>query len=374
MITEITPAQEALIGVYREKWRAIALSTEAIDRPKAAEAVKALYELCGRTEPRIFFCDSPFARIQIILNFKQRPEQLGYAIGREMEKLSNSFLPKIKRVIDYKVIEIIRENLYCFRNSLIVEKLEKQIVIQIMHYLSVFCPELDNFISLQNWAENRGGIMDYCISVLKCEHDKKAWQVLKTLSSCCSVVYPFEKIAIISDRPKKISMDSQGRLHAEAAPAVQFRDGYSFCSYHGVSLPESYIQSPPEQWDEDWYMKELDFELKGKLIQVLPTELVRSHWLLKERNSELRRGLISRIGYKRLYQELQAENLDSWQDYELLRIKAKIDEEPINLLKMTCPSTGEVHAMRVPPNMKSAREAISWVNWEIDPEEFSVQT
>ncbi|MGK7904184.1 MAG: DUF6745 domain-containing protein [Hormoscilla sp.] len=374
MITEITPAQEALIRVYREKWRAIALSTEPINRPQAAEAVKALYELCGRKEPQIFFCDSPFARIQIILNFKQRPERLGYAIGREMEKLSNSFLPSLQKMIDRHVAEKIRKQLYRYRNSLIVEKLENQIVIQIMHYLSVFCPELDNFISLQNWSENRGNIMDFCISVMHCEHDQKAWQVLKMLSSSCNVIYPFEKIAIISDRPKKIAMDSQNRLHAESAAAVQFRDGYSFYSYHGVTVPESYSQAPPDRWEEDWYIKELDFELKNKLIQVLPTELVRSHWLLKERNSELRRSLISRLGYKRLYQELQAEKLDSWQDYELLKIKAKIDEEPINLLKMTCPSTGEVHAMRVPPNMTSAREAISWVNWDIDPEQFSVQT
>ena len=41
-ITKLTPEQEALIPVYRE-WRAIALSTERIDREKAAEAVKAAY-------------------------------------------------------------------------------------------------------------------------------------------------------------------------------------------------------------------------------------------------------------------------------------------------------------------------------------------
>lgn len=41
---------------------------------------------------------------------------------------------------------------------------------------------------------------------------------------------------------------------------------------------------------------------------------------------------------------------------------------------MTCPSTSFIHALRVPPDINSAREAINWVNWGIDPEEFSVQT
>lgn len=86
---------------------------------------------------------------------------------------------------------------------------------------------------------------------------------------------------------------------------------------------------------------------------------------------------------------MQATELDFWKEYTLLRVEADIDgvddsyfeeideppqKEPIYLLKMTCPSTGFVHALRVPPNIKSAREAIAWVNWGTDPEEFSAQT
>jgi len=41
---------------------------------------------------------------------------------------------------------------------------------------------------------------------------------------------------------------------------------------------------------------------------------------------------------------------------------------------MNCHSTGYIHAMRVPPDIQSAREAISWVNWGVALEEFSVQT
>lgn len=47
LIDKLTPEQEALIPVYRDKWRAIALSTERIDREKAAEAVEKAYEILG---------------------------------------------------------------------------------------------------------------------------------------------------------------------------------------------------------------------------------------------------------------------------------------------------------------------------------------
>ncbi|MEH2467490.1 hypothetical protein [Nostoc sp.] len=63
LIEKLTPEQEALIPVYRQKWRAIALSTERIDKEKAAEAVKAAYVAIDfdYEEPEIFFQDSPYA-------------------------------------------------------------------------------------------------------------------------------------------------------------------------------------------------------------------------------------------------------------------------------------------------------------------------
>jgi hypothetical protein len=74
---------------------------------------------------------------------------------------------------------------------------------------------------------------------------------------------------------------------------------------------------------------------------------------------------------------LEAKELDSWQEYTLLRIDKiidDIDKQPIYLLKMTCPSTGFIHALRVPPQLQSARQAIRWVNWGIDPEKFDLQS
>lgn len=119
-------------------------------------------------------------------------------------------------------------------------------------------------------------------------------------------------------------------------------------AYHGVTLPEKYGKLHPNQWQAEW--------------------------LLEEKNAELRRVLMQGIGYSRICQELQALELDTWQEYSLLQINNDVDIEPIYLLKMTCPSTGFIHALRVPPNVESARDAIAWANWEIAPEEFAVQT
>jgi leucine-rich repeat protein SHOC2 len=72
--------------------------------------------------------------------------------------------------------------------------------------------------------------------------------------------------------------------------------------------------------------------------------------------------------------------LDSWREYTLLEIE-DIDRvyvreivEPIILLKMTCPSTGQIHVLRVPRDITNAEAAITWVNHGVHPDEFAVQT
>ncbi len=58
----------------------------------------------------------------------------------------------------------------------------------------------------------------------------------------------------------------------------------------------------------------------------------------------MRRVLIQEIGYTRIFQELQVTELDTWQEYILVKI-LHIDIETIHLLKMNCPSTGFVHVL-----------------------------
>ena len=110
----------------------------------------------------------------------------------------------------------------------------------------------------------------------------------------------------------------------------------------------------------------------------------KADWLRDETNAELRRRLMQQIGYERICQELAAIQLDSWREYTLLKIdgverfrdwrRGRDIRQPMVLLKMTCPSTGHIHVLRVPPEMTSAEAAITWVNHGIHPDKFIIQT
>ena len=347
MIDKLTPEQEALIPVYLEKWRAIALSTEPIDRYKAADAVKGFYAAICQQEPKIVFFDSPNAAHQNLLSLDSLPSDISYLISSE---------------IIVAIQAKIRSQLKNMKLWMYIDRLFR------MGGGSYFSWQIDNELRGERSDEEdeteayifrvispdtsgeRGSIIDYYISGLSisCKEHQYKWESYQSLADNCGWVYLFEGICYVCDRPRILSFDSQQQLHAEGAPAIQFADGFSVYAYHGTRLPEKYGKVHPQQWH--------------------------SEWLLLEDNAELRRVLIQGIGYDRICQELQAVELDSWQEYTLLKIDSNVDVEAIYLLKMTCPSTEYIHALRVPPDLTSAREAIQWVNWGIDPEEFAVQT
>ncbi len=341
-IEKLTPQQEALIGVYREKWRRIALSTDAIDRQKASNAVKAAYERIGYQEPEIIFCDSPEAACSLISQHRNQLSRewwMAVFMGKLGCQLHKQMRMTLWNQLDSQLDTELWNQLATNPWSQLDSQLDSQFDNELWNLFDTIYPE--------RWVATCS-LFDFCIFVLNCTYDSKEWEIFQSLAFNCGKVFPFKETCYVCDRPRILSFDNQQRLHAEGQPAIQYADGFSVYAYHGVWLPEKYGKVHPSQWQVQWF--------------------------LEEENVELRRVLIQQIGYARICQELQATELDSWREYTLLKIDSKVDDEPIYLLKMTCPSTGFIHALRVPPSMKSAREAIRWVNWGIDPEEFAVET
>ena len=426
-IENLTAEQKALIPIYQEKWHKNMVSTEPIDRQRAANAVKAAYSAMEKREPEILFISSPDAIKEIVGS--RSPQRLVQMLGTPLlTSLQVQLSEEIESQIDEQLWlklendlpnEELLQLMFIWQDALaenaeflgelwiqwqggiirqiweqqqkqlrqqliefpggdplirfgdviwqqIGQPLSQHIEVNVWQHLSSYSPireweekikqplqQIGDAIGLvsnisQNLMASSIEMLDFCVSVLKCSYNEKKWQALQGLVKECGFVLPLENTCLVCDRPVKLYLDEQNRFHGEGGSAIRFIDGYRIYAYHGVKLPEKYGLLYPERW------------------QV--------RWLLEEENAELRRVLIQGIGYSRICQELQAVELDSWREYTLLRIDNYIDVEPIYLLKMTCPSTNYIHATRVPPDIRKAREAITWVNWGVDPEEFLVET
>ena len=424
-IEKLAIEAESFIGLIRQKWRKIVFSTNPINREKAEGAIKEAYEAMECRQPEIVFLQSPHEVGKIIKqkSAQELAKQLGAPLllslpAQISEKLQTQLHEELwqrlqrelpnEQLPHYLFIwqdflaehgELLGELWARWQNAIFQqiwqqqeERWRKQLrqlpipapLTPIEEFLwtklgEPLSPQLaESFVELaertevRDWDEqirqplfqavgsvglmsNMGrnllassvSAIDFCISVLNCSYEARQWEALQGLVRECGLVVQLENTCLVCDRPRVLRLNSRHRLHAEGIPAIKYADGYSIYVYDGVRLPNKY-ELPLEGW-------------QGK-------------WLLEEKNAELRRVLIQGIGYDRLCQELEAVELDSWREYSLVRIDSQVDLEPIYLLKMTCPSTGSIHATRVPPEITTAREAIRWVNWGTDPEDFSTES
>jgi hypothetical protein len=139
--------------------------------------------------------------------------------------------------------------------------------------------------------------------------------------------------AIYWIRQPKLHLDDRNRCHRDGAAAFVLPGEKSYF-WHGTLIPELWGRTNSEHW--------------------------KPKWLLETSNAEHRRVLMQGIGYERIMDELGSKLVHRDGDMELRRLTADVDVEPVVLLKVVCPSTRSLYALRVPPNMTDCETARRW--------------
>jgi hypothetical protein len=145
----------------------------------------------------------------------------------------------------------------------------------------------------------------------------------------------YKDIIIIKSVPKfKTNLD--GQIHCDNGPALKNINGEYEYYYENVKVSEKIILHP-------------------KLITISD--------ILNEKNQSVRNVMIERYGLEKFLNDLKYEIIDSCsnEDGESQLLKVKLNEiEPMMLVKVICPSTKRYYFLRVPPDMKTVKEAIAW--------------
>jgi len=101
-------------------------------------------------------------------------------------------------------------------------------------------------------------------------------------------------------------------------------------------------------------------EFGRSISEFLNRDKLNAQAIVGVENIEARRMLLEELGYERFLMQMEYEVLDNEEDYELVKIDWHEHEEHMCLVKVKCPSTGVFYVLRVPPEMKTCREAIAW--------------
>ena len=114
-------------------------------------------------------------------------------------------------------------------------------------------------------------------------------------------------------------------------------------------------------------MKKTEVRWKGIRVSrrvAFNPETITYQEVLSERNVELRRILLERMGYERFMEQAQAKVIDQDKDpggdRRLMKVGMEADEDLV-CLAVTCPSTGRQYMLRVPPSTRTCHQAAAWI-------------
>jgi hypothetical protein len=344
----ITPEQESLIPLWRERWRQHLLCTAPADRATAEAAVPKLYEIHSRPAPeRIVWLDSPLA-LKKLIPAAERDD-------RHIVRLPCFYVQQPARYSSY----------VSFDNS--INRSIARYYTRVRRHLDIAFPRIEPIDPLRQlcvYGQLSGYLSacayyDFCFKTwrkLGARRSAKEARLAISLAKSVGGVVMTTRSCYLIERWATIALDAQNRLHSVTGPALKFRDGTEFFAYHG---------------DIDHRFGDLLRRAKSLTVKDL---CKRDHsQAVREYMIEIYKGGIDQGGgLAALFSDLSR-----YQGYDIWH--TILDHDPqvgtlhsamlgnyvvraVHVKNATREPDGSVRSfwLRVPPTMSSARTAVAW--------------
>jgi hypothetical protein len=402
MIEKLNSYQENQLKVYRDKWLAKGLSIDRIDRKSATENFIIFNKIIlkNKINPMIIFMGSPvttWLATLLLYNYfynkdksqvgsqirsqirsqvesqvgsqvwsqvwsqvesqvesqirsqvwSQVESQVGLQVGSQVgsqvwSQVESQIRSQIRSQVWSQVESQIRSQVGSQIRSQVWSQVESQVWSQIRSQVglqvgSQIRSQVANFVyPYLNGQFDCGyfSFYDFCNKILKISFSKqKEWDCYLHTSDV-SLIYPFKDFIIISEKPTQIKQKNL-LLHNETGASIKYADGFEIYSLNGIRVSKEIVMTSAEK-------------LNPKII-------------LTERNTEVRREIVRKIGIERVLQKLGGKILDKKDNYELINID--LGENRIRpYLKMLNPSIGTYHLEGIAPEIKTVEQALNWRN------------
>jgi hypothetical protein len=401
MINELTEEQKALLPVYRDKWMKIGLSTGPADRTKAEDAIRRAYKIAALDEPKqIIWSTSPLVGwivVCILKNDKMMKKlfkeyqklgdsvwasvgnsvwaSVGDSVGDSVEdsvedsvgdsvgdsvwdSVGDSVRASVRASVRNSVWDSVRDSIWDSVRDSVWDSVRASVRDSIWDSVrasvrdsvrnsvgdsvgdSVWDSVGDSVKGFNYFETIFGsheahwlGFYDYFFEVLKLESCSKLIPLMDFAKEG-GWFYPYKNVCMVTERPIEIHMKDQ-RIHNDGGPAIRYSDEFSVWALNGVRVPQEIAETKAEDINVDR--------------------------VLKEKNAEVRKEIIRKIGMERLLNETKPEILDQAGSYTLYNFN--LGEDRVRpYLKMINPSTNQIHVEGIHPDCKTVFEALSWRN------------
>ena len=180
---------------------------------------------------------------------------------------------------------------------------------------------------------------------------KIIWDIYTNYVQSSFWIYPFDGICFASDRPTELHFNKNNRLHNDKGMSVKFSDGWGLCNLNGVTVNENIVMTPAEKLDP-------------KII-------------LNEKNVDIQREIIKKIGVERVLQKLNAKCLDEWtyakfnKHYKLMELKVGNGINRKYMYYEHAELKGYFYTLPVPPEVRTAKHGFAWFKGMIERGEIN---
>ncbi|MGO9123212.1 MAG: DUF6745 domain-containing protein [Desulfomonilaceae bacterium] len=389
-IKPLTPDQEQKLSSFLEEWYQWGICTDRADRPKAETAISKMFRRIKKEPPKTFaWCKSPATALMALQVLKHSireddlkaplwgrfcwslGEGLPYSFweslrgrhrdplwgglweglpdsfwesfrGRHRDPLWGSLWEGLRDSIRESLRDSIRDSI----RDLIWGRFQDAFWDGLLDSLPIRLRDGFEKSLREQWYGQHDSYWIsfdlFCRDIMGVKYESQESEELdlwRDIAQSACWWWPYKNFCVISERPILVRMqewsENRHRLHCENGPALAFSDGWKVYALNGVRVPSEIVKTPAAK---------LDLDL-----------------LLRERNAEIRREIVRKIGIERIMSELKTEILDERNGYQLL-IPDLQDGRKRPYLKMLNPSEGTWHIEGVHADCKTVSEALEWRN------------
>jgi hypothetical protein len=328
-ITKLTPEQAAAIPLWRARYLERGTATGPCDRPTIEAAIAKLYESQGRTAPAlVVWMDSPLGGLfaaGVLAGYANRDQLGGQLRGQLRDQLRGQLRDQLWGQLGDQLGGQLWGQLWDQLGDQLRDQLRDQLGDQLGDQL---WGQLRDQLYRCGWGQHDGPWLGWLTFGRYLGARLEPSGGLDALDALCDAGWwwPFEGAVVLTDRPAVLARDERGRLHSENGPAMAYADGWGVHAWHGVRVPSWVIETPAEQ--------------------------VTAAQVTGERNAEIRRVLVERIGTERYIEISGASEVhrDDWGTLYVAQREREAEYAAVRVLNSTPEPDGSTREfwLRVP--------------------------
>jgi hypothetical protein len=366
-IEKLTAEQESRLAEFRDKWMAIGLSTDPANREEAESAIRLSYRCARLPEPlKIVWCGSPLSQglTRALILDKRFCASVRASVGASVW---DSVWASVGASVGASVWASVGDSVWASVGASVWDSVGASVwdSVRASVRASVWDSVGDSVwdsvrasVGASVWASvgasgygqhDAGGLAfyEYFREVVGLREQTGVLAGLFAQAKAAGWWLPHQNICWVSERHNLLARDERGRLHSVAGPAITYPDGWAIYAWHGVRVPSRVIEE----------------QSKISVAEIL-----------SEPNTEVRRVMRNLYGNDRFMIDAGAQELDRSPQHgaRLLALRLPGDPVDIRMMELTCPSTGSKYFERVPPDVRSAMEGLSW-RFQVKPAEYRPQ-